>query len=41
MKTIPAYIRMANDNESLVMALVENIQRHDLDPIEVAFRTKD
>ena len=34
--TIPAYIRLANDNESLVMALVENIQRHDLDPIEVA-----
>jgi len=27
---------LANDNESLVMALVENIQRHDLDPIEVA-----
>ncbi|RZJ60825.1 MAG: ParB/RepB/Spo0J family partition protein, partial [Flavobacterium sp.] len=25
-----------NDNESLVMALVENIQRHDLDPIEIA-----
>lgn len=34
--TVPAYIRIANDNESLVMALVENIQRHDLDPIEVA-----
>lgn len=34
--TIPAYIRIANDNESLMMALVENIQRHDLDPIEVA-----
>ena len=36
MATIPAYIRLANDNESLIMALVENIQRHDLDPIEVA-----
>jgi ParB family chromosome partitioning protein len=36
LKSIPAYIRLANDNESLVMALVENIQRHDLDPIEVA-----
>jgi len=36
LKTIPAYIRLANDQESLVMALVENIQRHDLDPIEVA-----
>ncbi|WP_417354769.1 ParB/RepB/Spo0J family partition protein [Flavobacterium sp.] len=34
--TIPAYIRLADDNESLVMALVENIQRHDLDPIEIA-----
>jgi ParB family chromosome partitioning protein len=36
LKAIPAYIRIANDNESLVMALVENIQRHDLDPIEIA-----
>jgi ParB family chromosome partitioning protein len=36
LKTVPAYIRIANDNESLVMALVENIQRHDLDPIEIA-----
>jgi ParB family transcriptional regulator, chromosome partitioning protein len=36
LSTVPAYIRLANDNESLVMALVENIQRHDLDPIEVA-----
>ena len=36
LKTVPAYIRIANDNESLVMALVENIQRSDLDPIEVA-----
>ena len=34
--TIPAYIRIANDQESLEMALVENIQRQDLDPIEVA-----
>ncbi|HEX8576158.1 MAG TPA: ParB/RepB/Spo0J family partition protein [Flavobacterium sp.] len=33
---IPSYIRIANDNESLIMALVENIQRHDLDPIEIA-----
>ena len=36
LNVIPAYIRIANDNESLVMALVENIQRHDLDPIEIA-----
>lgn len=36
LETIPAYIRIANDEESLMMALVENIQRQDLDPIEVA-----
>ena len=35
-KTIPAYIRIANDQEMLEMALVENIQGADLDPIEVA-----
>ncbi|PHR69229.1 MAG: chromosome partitioning protein ParB [Lutibacter sp.] len=35
-KSIPAYIRTANDQEMLEMALVENIQRKDLDPIEVA-----
>jgi len=34
--TIPAYIRLANDQEMLEMALVENIQRENLDPIEVA-----
>ncbi len=33
---IPAYIRIANDQEMLEMALVENIQRKNLDPIEVA-----
>lgn len=36
LSVIPSYIRIADDNESLVMALVENIQRHDLDPIEIA-----
>lgn len=36
LETIPSYIRIANDQESLEMALVENIQRQDLDPIEVA-----
>ena len=35
-KTIPAYVRNANDQTSLEMALVENIQRKDLDPIEIA-----
>ena len=36
LETIPAYIRLVNDQELLEMALVENIQREDLDPIEVA-----
>lgn len=36
LQTIPSYIRIADDNESLMMALVENIQRHDLDAIEIA-----
>lgn len=34
--SIPAYIRLVNDQEILEMALVENIQREDLDAIEVA-----
>ncbi|MFT4679241.1 MAG: ParB family chromosome partitioning protein [Litorivivens sp.] len=33
---IPAYIRTADDQAMLEMALVENIQRENLDPIEVA-----
>jgi ParB family chromosome partitioning protein len=36
LERIPAFIRIANDQESLEMALVENIQRQDLDPIEIA-----
>ena len=36
LETIPAYIRLVNDQELLEMALVENIQREDLDPIEIA-----
>lgn len=36
LKSIPAFVRVANDQESLEMALVENIQRDDLDPIEIA-----
>jgi ParB family chromosome partitioning protein len=35
-KTIPAYIRTADDQAMLELALVENIQREDLDAIEVA-----
>lgn len=36
LQTIPAYVRLVNDQELLEMALVENIQREDLDAIEVA-----
>lgn len=36
LKTIPSYIRIAKDQEMLEMALVENIQRQDLDAIEIA-----
>ncbi|MDR2207289.1 MAG: ParB/RepB/Spo0J family partition protein [Flavobacteriaceae bacterium] len=36
LESIPAYIRLVNDQEILEMALVENIQREDLDPIEIA-----
>lgn len=36
LREIPAYIRMANNNESLEMALIENIQREDLNAIDVA-----
>jgi len=36
LKSIPAFIRVANDQQMLEMALVENIQRANLNPIEVA-----
>lgn len=36
LETVPAYIRLVNDQELLEMALVENIQREDLDAIEIA-----
>ena len=36
LKNIPAYVREANDQDSLEMALVENIHRQDLDAIEIA-----
>jgi ParB family chromosome partitioning protein len=38
--TVPAYIRTANDQEMLEMALIENIQREDLDAIEIALTYK-
>ena len=34
--TVPAYIRTAEDEKVMEMALVENIQREDLNPIEIA-----
>ncbi|MCR5708933.1 MAG: ParB/RepB/Spo0J family partition protein [Bacteroidales bacterium] len=34
--TVPAYIRQADDAAMLEMAIVENIQREDLDPVETA-----
>jgi len=36
LEQIPAYIREANDQEMLEMALIENIQRQDLNAVEVA-----
>ena len=37
LEEVPAYIRLANDQEMIEMALVENIQRENLNAIEVAF----
>ncbi|MBO8429029.1 MAG: ParB/RepB/Spo0J family partition protein [Bacteroidetes bacterium] len=36
LRTIPAYIKDTDDNGMLEMAIVENVQREDLDPIEIA-----
>lgn len=36
MSMIPAYVRETGDQGMLEMAIVENIQRQDLDPVEVA-----
>ena len=40
LEEIPAYIRIANDQTMLELALVENIQREDLDPVEIAVSYK-
>ena len=40
LNNIPAYIRTANDQESLEMALIENTHRQDLDAIEIAVSYK-
>jgi len=39
-KTIPAYIRVATDIQTLEMAVTENIQRENLNPIEIALTYK-
>jgi ParB family chromosome partitioning protein len=36
LKSIPAYVRVANDQQMLEMALIENIQRENLNAIEIA-----
>lgn len=36
LESVPAYIRTANDEQMLEMALIENIQRQDLNPIEIS-----
>lgn len=36
LKEVPAYIRVANDQTLLEMAIIENIQREDLNPLEIA-----
>ena len=36
LKAIPAYIRSADDQQMLEMSLIENIQRENLNPIEIA-----
>ena len=36
LKSIPAYVRSANDQQMLEMALIENIQRENLNPIEIS-----
>ncbi len=40
LKTIPAFVRSTDDNNMLLEALVENIQREDLNPIEIAISFK-
>lgn len=37
---VPAYIRSATDQESIEIALIENIQREDLNPLEIAINYK-
>jgi len=36
LKSLPSYVRTANDQQMLEMALIENIQRENLNPIEIS-----
>lgn len=40
LKSVPAFVRTANDQEMLEMALIENIHRENLNPIEIAINYK-
>ena len=40
LQEIPAYVRLADDRQLLELAIVENLQREDLDPIEMAYSCK-
>lgn len=40
LEEIPAYVRLADDRSMLELAIVENLQREDLDPIEMAYSCK-
>lgn len=40
LEKVPAYVRTADDEQMLEMALIENIQREDLNPIEISLAYK-
>ncbi|MCR4601082.1 MAG: ParB/RepB/Spo0J family partition protein [Clostridia bacterium] len=41
LKSVPALIRELNDRENMLIALIENMQREDLNPIEEAFAFRE